>query len=173
MKEVTQMYLLADERAVQAFKLSKYSDKFQREMTVAEYVEGKFLYFTAKTFLAEFIGLDWNIPNIERLLSKVRHVNSLELLDNTITATQVVNDQLSQYIDIYVNGDNGSSILVTLSAHNVADDTVGKIHLYDCFNQDITGLDYTYENISLDAPVNILTADEVVQTEILDKIYNK
>lgn len=167
------MYLLADERTVQAFNLSKYSSKYQREMTVTEYAEGKYLYFTAKTFLAEFIGLDWNIPNIERLLSKVRHVNSMELLDNTLTATQVVNDQLSQYIDIYVNGDNGSSILITLSAHNVEEDTVGKIHLYDCFNQDIKGLDYTYEDISLNTPITILTADEVVQTDILDKMYNK
>ena len=167
------MYLLADERTVQAYNLTKYASKYQREMTVAEYVEGKFLYHTAKTFLKEFIGLDWTIPNIEKLLSKVRHVNNMELLDRTLTATQVVNDQLSQYIDIYVNGDNGSSILVTLSAHNVEEDTVGKIHLYDCFNQDIKGLDYTYEDISLDAPVTILTADEVVQTDILDKMYKK
>ena len=167
------MYLLADERTVQAYNLTKYASKYQREMTVAEYVEGKFLYYTAKTFLKEFIGLDWTIPNIEKLLSKVRHVNNMELLDKTLTATQVVNDQLSQYIDIYVNGNKGSSILITVSAHNVADDVVGKIHLSGCFNQDISGLDYTYEDLSLDTPAIIITADEVVQSEILDKMYNK
>ena len=167
------MYLLADERTVQAYNLTKYASKYQREMTVAEYVEGKFLYHTAKTFLKEFIGLDWTIPNIEKLLSKVRHVNNMELLDRTLTATQVVNDQLSQYIDIFVNGDNGSSILVTLSAHNVETDVVGKIHLSDYFNQDISGLDYTYEDLSLDTPAIIVTADEIVQPEIVDKMYKK
>ena len=167
------MYLLADEKAVQAYNLTKYASKYQREMTVAEYVEGTFLYHNAKTFLKEFIGLDWTIPNIEKLLSKVRHTSNMELLDKTLTATQVVNDQLSQYIDIYVNGDNGSSILITLSAHNVEDDVVGKIHLYDYFNQDISGLDYTYEDVSIDTPAIIVTADEIVQPEILDKMYKK
>lgn len=167
------MYLLADERTVQAYNLTKYASKYQREMTVAEYVEGKFLYHTVKTFLKEFIGLDWTIPNIEKLLSKVRHTNNMELLDRTLTATQLVNDQLSQYIDIYVNGNKGSSILVTLSAHNIEDDVVGKIHLYDCFNQDISGLDYTYEDVSIDTPAIIVTADEIVQPETLDKMYKK
>ena len=167
------MYLLADERTVQAYNLTKYASKYQREMTVAEYVEGTFLYHNAKTFLNEFIGLDWTIPNIEKLLNKVRHINNMELLDKTLTATQVVNDQLSQYIDIYVNGNKGSSILITVSAHNVTYDVVGKIHLSDYFNQDISGLDYTYEDLSLDTPAIIVTADEIVQPEILDKMYNK
>ena len=167
------MYLLADEQTVQAYNLTKYVSKYQREMTVAEYVEGTFLYHNAKTFLNEFIGLDWTIPNIEKLLNKVRHINNMELLDKTLTATQVVNDQLSQYLDIYVNGNKGSSILVTLSSHNIADDVVGKIHLSDCFNQDISGLDYTYEDLSLDTPAIIVTADEIVQQEILDKMYKK
>lgn len=167
------MYLLADERTVQAYNLTKYASKYQREMTVAEFIEGKFLYHTAKTFLKEFIGLDWTIPNIERLLNKIEQVNNMELLDRTLTATQLVNDQLSQYIDIYVNGNNGSSILVTLSAHNVADDVVGKIHLSECFNQDISGLDYTYEDVSIDTPAIIVTADEILQPEILDNMYKK
>ena len=167
------MYLLADEKAVQAYNSTEYASKYQREMTAAEYVEGTFLYHNAKTFLKEFIGLDWTIPNIEKLLNKVRHINNMELLDKTLTATQVVNDQLSQYIDIYVNGNKGSSILVTVSAHNVTDDVVGKIHLSDYFNQDISGLDYTYEDISIDTPAIIVTADEIIQSEILDKIYTK
>ena len=167
------MYLLADEKAVQAYNLTKYASKYQREMTVAEYVEGTFLYHNAKTFLNEFIGLDWTIPNIEKLLNKVRHINNMELLDKTLTATQVVNDQLSQYIDIYVNGNKGSSILITVSAHNATYDVVGKIHLSDYFNQDISGLDYTYEELSLDTPAIIVTADEIVQQEILDKMYKK
>ena len=157
------MYLLADEKAVQAYNSTEYASKYQREMTVAEYVEGTFLYHNAKTFLKEFIGLDWTIPNIEKLLSKVRHTNNMELLDKTLTATQLVNDQLSQYLDIYVDGDNGSSILVTLSSHNIADDVVGKIHLSDYFNQDI----------SIDTPAIIVTADEIIQSEILDKMYKK
>ena len=167
------MYLLADERTVQAYNLTKYASKYQREMTVAEYVEGTFLYHNAKTFLNEFIGLDWTIPNIEKLLNKVEQVNNMELLDRTLTATQVVNDPLSQYIDIYVNGNKGSSILVTLSSHNIADDVEGKIHLSECFNQDVSGLDYTYEDLSLDTPAIIVTADEIVQPEILDKMYKK
>lgn len=167
------MYLLADERTVQAYNLTKYASKYQREMTVAEFIEGKFLYHTAKTFLKEFIGLDWTIPNIERLLNKIEQVNNMELLDRTLTATQVVNDLLSQYIDIYVNGNNGSSILVTLSAHNVINDVVGKIHLSECFNQDVSGLDYTYEDVSIDTPAIIVTADEILQSKILDKMYKK
>ena len=123
--------------------------------------------------MKEFIGLDWTIPNIERLLNKVEQVNNMELLDRTLTATQVVNDLLSQYIDIYVNGNNGSSILVTLSSHNVEEDVVGKIHLSDCFNQDVSGLDYTYEDVSIDTPAIIVTADEILQPEILDKMYKK
>ena len=167
------MYLLADEKAVQAYNSTEYASKYQREMTVAEYVEGTFLYHNAKTFLKEFIGLDWTIPNIEKLLSKVRHTNNMELLDRTLTATQIVNDTWSQYIDIFVNGNNGSSILITVSAHNVTDDVVGKIHLSGYFNQDISGLDYTYEELSLDTPAIIVTADEIVQPEILDKMYKK
>ena len=167
------MYLLADEKAVQAYNSTEYASKYQREMTVAEYVEGTFLYHNAKTFLKEFIGLDWTIPNIEKLLSKVRHTNNMELLDRTLTATQIVNDTWSQYIDIFVNGNNGSSILITVLAHNVTDDVVGKIHLSDYFNQDISGLDYTYEDISIDTPAIIVTADEIIQSEILDKIYTK
>ena len=167
------MYLLADERTVQAYNLTKYASKYQREMTVAEYVEGTFLYHNAKTFLKEFIGLDWTIPNIEKLLNKVRHINNMELWDKTLTATQLVNDQLSQYIDIYVDGDKGSSILITVSAHNVTNDVVGKIHLSDYFNQDISGLDFTYENLSLSTPAIIVTADEIVQQEVLDKMYKK
>ena len=167
------MYLLADEKAVQAYNSTEYASKYQREMTAAESVEGTFLYHNAKTFLNEFIGFDWTIPNIEKLLSKVRHTSNMELIDKTLTATQVVNDPWSQYIDIYVNGDNGSSILITVSAHNVTDDVVGKIHLSDYFNQDISGLDYTYEDISIDTPAIIVTADEIIQSEILDKIYKK
>ena len=167
------MYLLADEKAVQAYNSTEYASKYQREMTVAEYVEGTFLYHNAKTFLNEFIGLDWTIPNIEKLLNKVRHINNMELLDKTLTATQIVNDTWSQYIDIYVNGNKGSSILITVSAHNVEDDVVGKIHLSDCFNQDVSGLDYTYEDLSLDTPAIIVTVDEILQPEILDKMYKK
>lgn len=167
------MYLLADEKAVQAYNSTEYASKYQREMTVAEYVEGTFLYHTAKTFLKEFIGLDWTIPNIEKLLNKVEQVNNMELLDRTLTAAQIVNDTWSQYIDIFVNGNNGSSILITVSAHNVTDDVVGKIHLSDYFNQDISGLDYTYEDLSLDTPAIIITADEIIQSEILDKMYKK
>ena len=167
------MYLLADEKAVQAYNSTEYASEYQREMTVAEYVEGKFLYHTAKTFLKEFIGLDWTIPNIERLLNKIEQVNNMELLDRTLTATQVVNDQLSQYIVIFVNGNKGSSILITVSAHNVEDDVVSKIHLSDVFNQDISGLDYTYEDVSIDTPTIIVTEDEIVQPEILDKMYKK
>ena len=167
------MNLLVDEKAVQAYNSTEYASKYKREMTVAEYVEGTFLYHNAKTFLNEFIGLDWTIPNIEKLLNKVRHINNMELLDKTLTATQVVNDHLSQYIDIYVNGNKGSSILITVSAHNVTDDVVGKIHLSGYFNQDISGLDYTYEDLSLDTPAIIVTADEIMQPEILDKMYKK
>ena len=97
----------------------------------------------------------------------------MELLDRTLTAAQIVNDTWSQYIDIFVNGNNGSSILITVSAHNVTDDVVGKIHLSDCFNQDVSGLDYTYEDISIDTPAIIVTADEIIQSEILDKMYKK
>ena len=45
------MYLLADEKAVQAYNSTEYASKYQREMTVAEFIEGKSLYYTAKTFL--------------------------------------------------------------------------------------------------------------------------
>lgn len=167
------MHLLADEKAVQAYNSTEYASKYQREMTIAEFIEGKALYHTAKIFLKEFIGLDWTIPNIEKLLSKVRHTNNMELLDNTLTAIQLVNNQLSQYIDIYVNGDNSSSILITLSAHNIEDDVVGKIHLSNYFNQDIYELEYTYEDVSIDTPAIIVTADEISQSEILDKMYKK
>ena len=167
------MYLLADEKAVQAYNSTEYASKYQREMTVAEYVEGTFLYHNAKTFLKEFIGLDWTIPNIEKLLSKVRHTNNMELLDRTLTATQIVNDTWSQYIDIFVNGNNGSSILITVLAHNVTDDVVGKIHLSDYFNQDISGLDYTYEDISPIAPCFVITNEDITKGNALDKMYKK
>ena len=45
------MYLLADERTVQAYNLTKYASKYQREMTVAEYVEGKIPLLYCKNIL--------------------------------------------------------------------------------------------------------------------------
>ena len=38
------MYLLADEKAVQAYNSTEYASEYQREMTVAEYSAGKRAY---------------------------------------------------------------------------------------------------------------------------------
>ena len=135
------MYLLADERTVQAYNLTKYASKYQREMTVAEYSAGKRAYYNAREFFSEFIGKPFTLETLEKLFSKVRHTNGYSLVDMTLTSQKVMDDPLSRYIDIYVE-DDGMCILVTLSEHNINEDVVGNVYMYDCYDQDITGLDY-------------------------------
>ena len=157
------MYLLADEKAVEAFNSSSYGDVYQREMTVAEHEEGKRLYHEAAEFFKEFIGQAWTVPVLERLLSKVRHNNAYDLVDNTLTAEGVVNDALTRYVDVYVSNDSGVSILITLSEHDVEEDVVGKVHLYSCYDQDISGLDYSYESMDLNTEYQVVTANDIAE----------
>ena len=167
------MYLLADERTVQAYNLTKYASKYEREMTVAEYSAGKRAYYNAREFFNEFIGKPFNLETLEKLFSKVRHTNGYSLVDMTLTAQKVMDDPLSRYIDIYVEDDNGTCILVTLSEHNINEDIVGNVYMYDCYDQDITGLDYTYEDISPIAPCFIITNEDITKGNALDKMYKK
>ena len=91
----------------------------------------------------------------------------------TLTAQKVMDDPLSRYIDIYVEDDNGTCILVTLSEHNINEDVVGNVYMYDCYDQDITGLDYTYEDISPIAPCFVITNEDITKGNALDKMYKK
>ena len=72
-----------------------------------------------------------------------------------------MNDELARYVDVYVSNDSGVSILVTLSEHNVEDDVVGKVHMYGCYNQDISGLDYSYEDLDLNTEYQVVTAKDI------------
>ena len=166
------MYLLADEKAVQAYNSTEYASEYQREMTVAEYSAGKRAYYNAREFFSEFIGKPFNLETLEKLFSKVRHTNGYSLVDMTLTAQKVMDDPLSRYIDIYVE-DDGMCILVTLSEHNINEDVVGNVYMYDCYDQDITGLDYTYEDISPIAPCFIFTNEDITKGNALDKMYKK
>ena len=166
------MYLLADEKAVQAYNSTEYASKYQREMTVAEYSAGKRAYYNAREFFSEFIGKPFNLETLEKLFSKVRHTNGYSLVDMTLTAQKVMDDPLSRYIDIYVE-DDGMCISVTLSEHNINEDVVGNVYMYDCYDQDITGLDYTYEDISPIAPCFIITNEDITKGNALDKMYKK
>ena len=166
------MYLLADEKAVQAYNSTEYASKYQREMTVAEYSAGKRAYYNAREFFNEFIGKPFNLETLEKLFSKVRHTNGYSLVDMTLTAQKVMDDPLSRYIDIYVE-DDGMCISVTLSEHNINEDVVGNVYMYDCYDQDITGLDYTYEDISPIAPCFIITNEDITKGNALDKMYKK
>ena len=166
------MYLLADEKAVQAYNSTEYASEYQREMTVAEYSAGKRAYYNAREFFSEFIGKPFNLETLEKLFSKVRHTNGYSLVDMTLTAQKVMDDPLSRYIDIYVE-DDGMCILVTLSEHNINEDVVGNVYMYDCYDQDITGLDYTYEDISPIAPCFIITNEDITKGNALDKMYKK
>ena len=167
------MYLLADEKAVQAYNSTEYASKYQREMTVAEYSAGKRAYYNAREFFSEFIGKPFNLETLEKLFSKVRHTNGYSLVDMTLTSQKVMDDPLSRYIDIYVEDDNGTCILVTLSEHNINEDIVGNVYMYDCYDQDITGLDYTYEDISPIAPCFVITNEDITKGNALDKMYKK
>ena len=155
------MYFLENDEAVVAFNNSEYGNVYQREMTVAEHEEGKRLYDEAAEFFKEFIGQAWTVPVLERLLSKIRHNNAYDLVDNTLTAEGVVNDALARYVDVYVSNDSGISILITLSEHDVEDDVVGKVHMYSCYNQDIRGLDYSYEDLDLNTEYQVVTAKDI------------
>ena len=166
------MYLLADEKAVQAYNSTEYASKYQREMTVAEYLAGKRAYYNAREFFSEFIGKPFTLETLEKLFSKVRHTNGYSLVDMTLTAQKVMDDPLSRYIDIYVE-DDGMCILVTLSEHNINEDVVGNVYMYDCYDQDITGLDYTYEDISPIAPCFVITNEDITKGNALDKMYKK
>ena len=166
------MYLLADEKAVQAYNSTEYASKYQREMTVAEYSAGKRAYYNAREFFSEFIGKPFTLETLDKLFSKVRHTNGYSLVDMTLTAQKVMDDPLSRYIDIYVE-DDGMCILVTLSEHNINEDVVGNVYMYDCYDQDITGLDYTYEDISPIAPCFIITNEDITKGNALDKMYKK
>ena len=167
------MYLLADEKAVQAYNSTEYAREYQREMTVAEYSAGKRAYYNAREFFSEFIGKPFTLETLDKLFSKVRHTNGYSLVDMTLTAQKVMDDPLSRYIDIYVEDDNGTCILVTLSEHNINEDIVGNVYMYDCYDQDITGLDYTYEDISPIAPCFIITNEDITKGNALDKMYKK
>ena len=166
------MYLLADEKAVQAYNSTEYASEYQREMTVAEYSAGKRAYYNAREFFSEFIGNPFTLETLEKLFSKVRHTNGYSLVDMTLTAQKVMDDPLSRYIDIYVE-DDGMCILVTLSEHNINEDVVGNVYMYDCYDQDITGLDYTYEDISPIAPCFVITNEDITKGNALDKMYKK
>ena len=166
------MYLLADEKAVQAYNSTEYASKYQREMTVAEYSAGKRAYYKAREFFSEFIGKPFTLETLEKLFSKVRHTNGYSLVDMTLTSQKVMDDPLSRYIDIYVE-DDGMCILVTLSEHNINEDVVGNVYMYDCYDQDITGLDYTYEDISPIAPCFVITNEDITKGNALDKMYKK
>ena len=166
------MYLLADEKAVQAYNSTEYASEYQREMTVAEYSAGKRAYYNAREFFSEFIGKPFNLETLEKLFSKVRHTNGYSLVDMTLTAQKVMDDPLSRYIDIYVE-DDGMCILVTLSEHNINEDVVGNVYMHDCYDQDITGLDYTYEDISPIAPCFVITNEDITKGNALDKMYKK
>ena len=166
------MYLLADEKAVQAYNSTEYASKYQREMTVAEYSAGERAYYNAREFFSEFIGKPFTLETLEKLFSKVRHTNGYSLVDMTLTAQKVMGDPLSRYIDIYVE-DDGVCILVTLSEHNINEDVVGNVYMYDCYDQDITGLDYTYEDISPIAPCFVITNEDITKGNALDKMYKK
>ena len=166
------MYLLADEKAVQAYNSTEYASEYQREMTVAEYSAGKRAYYNAREFFSEFIGKPFTLEILEKLFSKVRHTNGYSLVDMTLTAQKVMDDPLSRYIDIYVE-DDGMCILVTLSEHNINEDVVGNVYMYDCYDQDITGLDYTYEDISPIAPCFVITNEDITKGNALDKMYKK
>ena len=166
------MYLLADEKAVQAYNSTEYASEYQREMTVAEYSAGKRAYYNAREFFSEFIGKPFTLETLEKLFSKVRHTNGYSLVDMTLTSQKVMDDPLSRYIDIYVE-DDGMCILVTLSEHNINEDVVGNVYMYDCYNQDITGLDYTYEDISPIAPCFVITNEDITKGNALDKMYKK
>ena len=166
------MYLLADEKTVQAYNSTEYASKYQREMTVAEYSAGKRAYYNAREFFSEFIGKPFTLETLEKLFSKVRHTNGYSLVDMTLTSQKVMDDPLSRYIDIYVE-DDGMCILVTLSEHNINEDVVGNVYMYDCYDQDITGLDYTYEDISPIAPCFVITNEDITKGNALDKMYKK
>ena len=166
------MYLLADEKAVQAYNSTEYASEYQREMTVAEYSAGKRAYYNAREFFSEFIGKPFTLETLEKLFSKVRHTNGYSLVDMTLTSQKVMDDPLSRYIDIYVE-DDGMCILVTLSEHNINEDVVGNVYMYDCYDQDITGLDYTYEDISPIAPCFVITNEDITKGNALDKMYKK
>ena len=166
------MYLLADEKAVQAYNSTEYASKYQREMTVAEYSAGKRAYYNAREFFSEFIGKPFTLETLEKLFSKVRHTNGYSIVDMTLTSQKVMDDPLSRYIDIYVE-DDGMCILVTLSEHNIEEDVVGNVYMYDCYDQDITGLDYTYEDISPIAPCFVITNEDITKGNALDKMYKK
>ena len=166
------MYLLADEKAVQAYNSTEYASEYQREMTVAEYSAGKRAYYNAREFFSEFIGKPFTLETLEKLFSKVRHTNGYSLVDMTLTSQKVMDDPLSRYIDIYVE-DDGMCILVTLSEHNINEDVMGNVYMYDCYDQDITGLDYTYEDISPIAPCFVITNEDITKGNALDKMYKK
>ena len=166
------MYLLADEKAVQAYNSTEYASEYQREMIVAEYSAGKRAYYNAREFFSEFIGKPFTLETLEKLFSKVRHTNGYSLVDMTLTSQKVMDDPLSRYIDIYVE-DDGMCILVTLSEHNINEDVVGNVYMYDCYDQDITGLDYTYEDISPIAPCFVITNEDITKGNALDKMYKK
>ena len=166
------MYLLTDKKAVQAYNSTEYASKYQREMTVAEYSAGKRAYYNAREFFSEFIGKPFNLETLEKLFSKIRHTNGYSLVDTTLTAQEVIDNPLSKYIDVYVE-DDGMCILVTLSEHNISEDVVGNVYMYDRYDQDITGLDYAYENISPIEPCFVITNEDIIKGNALDKMYKK
>ena len=162
------MYVLADEQAVQAFNNSSYCEKYQRECTLAEFLEGKELHAQVKQDFSNIIGQKYSVQLVEQILSKIKTTDAYELLDNTTMAKEIDKDSLSRYVDFYVCGKNNVSILCSLNLNYMEANIVNLSSSYD---MDVKGLDYTFGWIDEDTPIRVVLAEEITKGDILSKMY--
>lgn len=157
------MNLFKDTNTVELFNKKEYSEKYQREMTVAEWEKACELYKDAEKWLADVIGTEWTEENLDKILNKLRHANAVDLMENYLTAQRLF-ENYQEYIDFYYGLDKDIQLLLTLSL----DEETNTIKLAKCLDVHIKGLGYAYEGLAPDEKYIVLD-DELG----LDLIYSK
>lgn len=133
-----------------------YGEEYQRELTVDEYLLAKELYVEFTEMVKDFVGLEWNVQNLEEMIWSLRHMNSLLPMNAGLSAEQVFEDE---YYDDYYCTDEGMDILCTLAK----DMLTNTIRISRFIDIEVKGLDYAYECVDTDKEViELLETEEQV-----------
>lgn len=156
------MNLLKDETIVELFNTKDYSEKYQREMTVAEWEQACQLYRELEESLADFIGKAWCDVTIENFVEFVDSTSGFELMDKHEDTESRLIGGIVFYYGYEQYNETGMDIIAVLGE----DMETNTVRLSKSFDVEIKGLDYAYENLELDEKYIVLD-DELS----LDLIY--
>jgi len=118
----------------------RYTDE-QRPMTVEEWEIAKGMYNRAVETLRDLILRSGTEAD---LISKIRHINSFEMINQ-----DDFKEQVCDYLDIRYTEDNSQSveyIVITVDIQSI----------FNYFNVAIKHLDYEYEDLTLNQDITII-----------------